>query len=134
MPMKTRKLSEFLHRLFGISLLPLSLFGPFNFIRVAAARMRGVKIGKGVYLGYMIYIDQPPERDEPGVEIMDYAATEVEPLFSATMQHYSVLAQKKINVYESHYWRGATLGIHVIGRPGFTIGEGALIGMNSFLA
>lgn len=120
-------LREFLHRLFGIVLLPIAMRGPFNFIRLRANRLRGVKIGKGSWVGYEAFIDQPPEMAESMVEIGDDVGIGFRNTIfthdSSPVKYGGKGIFKKVKIENGVY-----LGCNVTILPGVTIGEGAVVG------
>jgi acetyltransferase-like isoleucine patch superfamily enzyme len=124
---------EAFHRFFGIFLVPLSMFGPFSFIRVWANRMRGVKIGKKVWIGYSAFIDQPPEKAEPMIEIQDNVGIGFgNVIFShdSSPEHSGgPVIYKKVVIGKNVF-----LGAHVTILPGVKIGEGAIIGAGAVVA
>ena len=121
---------EFRHRLFGIFLVPLALYGPFSFLRVWANKLRGVTVGKGVWIGYDAFIDQPPDVKESMVEIQDGVGVGFR---NAIFAHDSSpkwrgepVIFKKV-VLEKNVYLGANVTI----MPGVRLGEGAVIGAGS---
>ncbi len=120
-------LREFMHRLFGVSLTALSVFGPFSSIRVWANKMRGVKIGKDVWIGYLSFIDQPPEVAESMVEIHDGVGigfrNNIFAHDSSPVWRGGKCIFKKVVIEKNVY-----LGANVTILPGVRIGEGAVIG------
>lgn len=120
-------LREFLHRLFGIVLTPLAVFGPFSCIRVWANKLRGVKIGKDVWIGYLAFIDQPPEVKETLVEIHDGVGigfrNNIFAHDSSPVWQGGKCIFKKVVIEKNVY-----LGANVTILPGVRIGEGAIVG------
>jgi len=120
-------LREFLHRLAGIVLVPIAMRGPFSFLRVWANKMRGVKIGKGAWVGYDSFIDQPPEIKESLVEIGENVGigfrNNIFAHDSSPEWHGGHCIFQKVVI-----GKGVYLGANVTIMPGVTIGEGAVIG------
>ncbi|OIO26061.1 hypothetical protein AUJ14_02860 [Candidatus Micrarchaeota archaeon CG1_02_55_22] len=121
------KIREFVHRLFGVILVPLAVFGPFSFIRVWANKARGVRIGRGVWIGYLAFIDQPPEIKETMVEIGEGTGigfrNSIFSHDSSPEWHGSECDFRKVVIGKNVY-----LGANVTIMPGVTIGDGAVIG------
>lgn len=120
-------LREFLHRLASVVLVPLAVFGPFSFIRLWANKLRGVKIGKGVWIGYLAFIDQPPEVAENMVEIHDGVGigfrNNIFSHDSSPVWQGGKCIFKKVVIEKNVY-----LGANVTILPGVRIGEGAVVG------
>ncbi len=120
-------LREFFYRLFGIILTPLAVFGPFSSIRVWANRMRGVKIAKGVWIGYLAFIDQPPEIAESMVEIHEGVGigfrNNIFAHDSSPVWQGGKCIFKKVVIERNVY-----LGANVTILPGVRIGESAVVG------
>ena len=118
---------EILYRLAGIVLVPLSMHGPFTSIRVVANKLRGVRIAKGVWIGYDAFIDQPPEIRESLVEIQEGVGigfrNNIFAHDSSPEWHGGHCIFKKVVI-----GKGVYLGANVTIMPGVTIGEGAVIG------
>ncbi|MEK6923979.1 MAG: acyltransferase [Candidatus Micrarchaeota archaeon] len=123
---------EFFHRLFGVVLVPLAMRGPFSCIRVLANRLRGVKMGKGVWVGYDSFIDQPPECRESMVEIGEGVGigfrNNIFSHDSSPAWHGGVCVFKKV-VLEKNVYLGANVTI----LPGVRIGEGVVVGACSLV-
>ncbi len=123
-------LREFLHRLLGIVLVPLAVFGPFSFVRLWANKLRGVKIGKDVWIGYLAFIDQPPEVEESMVEIHDGVGigfrNNIFAHDSSPVWRGGKCIFKKVVIEKNVY-----LGANVTILPGVRIGEGAVVGASA---
>ncbi|NUN11693.1 acyltransferase [Candidatus Micrarchaeota archaeon] len=123
---------EFRHRLFGIVLTPLAVFGPFSFIRVWANKLRGVTIKKGVWIGYLAFIDQPPDVKESLVEIHEGVGVgfrnNIFAHDSSPVWRGEKCVFKKVVIEKNVY-----LGANVTIMPGVRIGEGAVVGACSLV-
>jgi len=111
----------------GRLLRVLAWIAPFYQFRCSLLRKCGVKIGRNVYIGFLVIIDsQYPEyieiEDEasigPGVIIMAHSSASP---FHQRMKIYGE-GPKKVKV-----GRGAWVASGAIILPGVTIGEGAVV-------
>ena len=113
-------------RLLNILFLPGCWFAPASFLRVFFHRLRGVKIGKGVEIGYFVVIDHI----YPGHVIINDKVT--------------ISAGTKIIAHDDAYGRdnkpqkvliktGAFIGVNSVVMPGMIIGEQAIIGAQSLV-
>ncbi|MFH1780308.1 MAG: acyltransferase [Candidatus Micrarchaeota archaeon] len=125
-------LREFKHRFFGVFLTPLAVFGPFSCVRVWANQLRGVTIRKGVWIGYLSFIDQPPEVKESMVEIHEGVGigfrNNIFSHDSSPMWRGGECISKKVIIEKNVY-----LGANVTIMPGVHIGEGAIVGACSLV-
>ncbi len=103
-------------------------------MRVVMYRTCGVKIGRGVYIGNLVYLDgEYPEyieiEDEvavaPGAIIVAHSAGS--PFLARTGIYHE--GPKKILLK-----RGCWIGVGAIILPGVTIGEGAIVGAGSVVS
>lgn len=106
----------------------LAWFAPLNCLRVFFHRLRGVKIGKGVFIGwYCIFDNVHPElitiEDNVAVAANSVILTHEDYMPTALGLSQSVIKPVRIK-------KGAKLAINVMVLPGVTIGENALIGAN----
>ncbi len=123
---------ELKHRFFALFLVPIALYGPWSFLRVWANKLRGVTIGKNVWIGYDAFIDQPPDVKESLVEIQDGVGIGFR---NAIFGHDSSpkwrgesIAFKKVVIEKNVY-----LGANVTIMPGVRIGESAVVGACSLV-
>ncbi|MFW9807407.1 MAG: acyltransferase [Candidatus Thorarchaeota archaeon] len=114
-------------KLLGRFLRILAWVAPFYQFRASVYRRCGVKIGKGVYMGFQVLIDgEYPEYIEiqdwasigPGVKIMAHSGA------SPYHQRRRIFHEgpKKVVIE-----KGAWLATGAIILPGVTVGEGAIV-------
>jgi len=112
-------------------LLPFCWFAPASFLRVFFHRLRGVKIGKGVEIGYFVVIDHLfPDWVEIG-------SGAVVSLGSKIIAHDDV-RRRKLKISEREPKRviigkNVTMGFDTVILPGVVIGDNALIGTKSLI-
>ncbi len=110
------KWKDFENRLFHLAarLLPGA-----KSLRVKAHRKRGVKIGKNVFIGADVYID-------------DFCPSEILIEENAEVNAKSIiLAHDGMKITPVKIRQGAIIGVGTVIFPGVEIGEGAIIGGNS---
>jgi len=116
-----------LGKLLGRILRVLAWLAPFWQFRASVHRRCGVKIGKGVFIGYLVQIDsEHPELVEigdwvsigPGVQIMAHSGTS--PFHRATGAYRQ--PPKKVIIED-----GAWIASGAIILPGVRIGRGAIV-------
>jgi acetyltransferase-like isoleucine patch superfamily enzyme len=113
-------------RLFNILILPLCWFAPASFLRVFFHRLRGVRIGRGVEIGYFVVIDHVfPNKvwlgDNSvitvGVKILAHDDAKSQPRRSSRV----IVGEK------------AFVGVNAVLLPGIKVGRGAIIGAQSLV-
>jgi heptaprenylglycerol acetyltransferase len=114
--------------LYRFILTRVTFFCPMVGVRVFLTRLRGVRIGKGVYLGHQIDFDYMfPSK----ISIEDHAGIGSGCSISA---HHSIPMETPLahifprEVKPVHIGRGVDCNLNVIIQPGVTIGDYALIG------
>jgi acetyltransferase-like isoleucine patch superfamily enzyme len=109
-----------------ISLLQtLAAVCPFNSMRIRLHRMRGVKIGKEVYIGKKVFIDNLyPDF----IVINDKAHLHTESMIIAHFnpaRHFRTIFEAAANPVE--IGEGSIIGIRAIVMPGITVGPYAVV-------
>ncbi|MDH4214030.1 MAG: acyltransferase [Candidatus Thorarchaeota archaeon] len=123
-------MGKFLGRILRI----LAWIAPTYQFRASVYKKCGVKIGKGIYMGFLVIIDgEYPEYIEiqdwasigPGVKIMAHSGG------SPYHQHHKIFHEgpKKVVI-----GKGAWIATGAIVLPGVTIGEGAIIAAGSVVS
>jgi acetyltransferase-like isoleucine patch superfamily enzyme len=112
----------------------LAWIAPFYQFRASVYKRCGVKIGKGVYMGFLVMVDgEYPEYIEiqdwasigPGVKIMAHSGA------SPYHQRYRIFHEGPKRVVIG---KGAWLATGAIILPGVTIGEGAIVAAGSVVS
>ena len=115
-----------LSRLFGVLLLPLCWFAPASFLRVFFHRLRGVRIDRGVEVGYFVVIDhlfpgkvwlKDGSTISVGVKILAHDDAKGGP-----RKLDQVIVGKR-----------AFIGVNVVLLPGVKIGQGSIVGAQSLV-
>jgi len=106
----------------------------FPAMRVALHRMRGVKIGRDVFIGAEVFIDDA----EPDLVVIEDEVTLIARTAVIAHAYYPKHLQKYFGDAEQRRGvtirRGAYLGFGAIVLPGVTIGEEAVIGAGAIVA
>ncbi len=121
-------------KLLGRLLRVLAWLSPIYQFRASAHRKCGVKIGKGVFMGYLVQIDsEHPDLVEigdwvaigPGVKIMAHGGA------SAYHQKMGLFEEKpnKVTIED-----GAWIATGAIILPGVTVGRGAVVAAGSVVS
>jgi acetyltransferase-like isoleucine patch superfamily enzyme len=117
--------------LFDVFLRWLVLFMPLSRMRVPLHRARGVKIGKGVLIGYNVTIDDVYPRMVTignGVALSDgvflVAHSKPPEYFEGQLESFVAPLTVKDNVW---------IGVGAIVLPGVTVGEGSIISAGSLV-
>ncbi len=119
----------FFRKLLNIFLFQAAYLCPLNSLRVRFTRWRGVKVGKGVYIGMMCNIDNAYPYE---IEIRDYAVLAGNNIVIAHSKppeyHYGMLPSytQRIVIGE-HVW----IGVGVIVLPGTTLSTGCVASAGS---
>ncbi len=119
-----------LRRILSVLVQGLAWFAPHKSLRVFFHKLRGVKIGKNVEIGYFCIIDNVhPDM----VEIED----------NVTIAAMSIILAHDNSMYYTHdgdvrfgkvvIKKNAFIGVHSVVLPGVTIGEGAIVGAMSLV-
>lgn len=107
----------------------LGYFGPGNKIRVFANRMRGVKIGKNVFIDAMVHIDTVVPHM---VEIGDYVKLSVGvKIFAHNSVFQDVNPNYPIIIAPVKIEKRAQIAPNAIILEGTTIGEGSIVGTSA---
>ncbi len=110
-----------------VFLLP-AWFSPTSSLRVAFHRMRGVRIGRDVEIGYFVILDNLyPEK----IVIDDGATVAAR---ATVLAHDEALAYARNGaeeVLQTHIGSRAFVGVHSVIMPGVTVGAGAIVGAGS---
>ena len=119
-----------LRRVISVLVQGLAWFAPHKGLRVYFHKLRGVKIGKNVEIGYFCIIDNVYPNM---VEIED----------NVTIAAMSIILAHDNSMYYSHggdvrfgkvvIKKNAFIGVHSVILPGVTIGEGAIVGAMSLV-
>ncbi len=117
-------------RIISVLVQGLAWFAPHKSLRVFFHRLRGVKIGKNVEIGYFCIIDNVHPNM---VEIED----------NVTIAAMSIILAHDNSMYYAHgedvrfakvvIKKNAFIGVHSVILPGVTIGEGAIVGAMSLV-
>ena len=119
-----------LRRLFGLPFLMLAWFAPHKTIRVFFHKLRGVRIGKGVEIGYFCIIGNVhPEM----VEIEDEAVITARVTILEHDNSYFYTGRGDVKFGEVRIGRRAFVGIGSVIMPGVSIGERAIVGSLTFV-
>jgi len=113
---------KFINALF----IPACWFAPASFLRVFFHKLRGVKIGRGVEIGYMVIIDH------------------VFPQYVRISNNVTISAGVKILAHDDAYSRerlpkqvnikqGVFIGVNTVVMPGITIDKDSVIGAQSLV-
>lgn len=107
----------------------LGYFGPGNKIRVAANKMRGVKIGKNVFIDAFVHIDTVVPQI---VEIGDYVKLSIGvKIFAHNSVFQDIDPKNPIIISPVVIKKRAQIAPNVLILDGVTIGEGAIIGASA---
>lgn len=105
----------------------------FPGMRASLHRLRGVKVGRDVFIGAEVFIDDA-EPDlvvlEDGVTLIARAAVIAHGYYPIHLQKYFAEAQQRRGVTVR---RGAYVGFGAIVLPGVTIGEEAVVGAGAIV-
>lgn len=130
-----RKISPFIYslkRLRNYFLMILSLVAPFNSLRVHLNRWKGVNIGKNVYIGLFVFMDNAyPEyiyiEDKVAINAGSMVLTHVNPYI-----HFEKIMNASANPVIIK--EGAFVAVKSILLPGVTIGEYAMVTAGSIVS
>lgn len=116
----------------NICLFRISFFCPLNSIRIKCHKLRGVKIGKNVYIGMQCSIDNAyPEY----IYIEDNVSIAAECLIIAHSNPYSHFRDvTSAQVAPVIIKNGAWICVRSLILPGVTIGENAIVSAGSVIA
>lgn len=104
---------------------------PSSSVRAAMVKRTGVKVGKGVYIGNMVYFDgEYPEHIElgPEVSVAPGAIIVAHSGGSPFQSRLGIFHEPPKNVVLK---RGAWIGAGAIVLPGVVVGEGAIVAAGS---
>lgn len=119
-----------LKRFFGIPFLYLAWFSPHKSLRVFFHRLRGVKIGKNVEIGYFCIIGNV----HPGlIEIEDNVIITARVTILDHDNSYYYTGRGEVNIKKVLIKQNAFIGIGSVIMPGVTIGEKTIIGSLAFV-
>src|SRR6267378_674572 len=108
----------------SLFLLP-SWFIPGSRLRVAFHRLRGVRIGRNVEIGYFVILDNLyPEL----VVLEDEVTVTARCTILAHDESFSYAQGGREIVAETRIRRRAFVGVHSVVMPGVTLGAGAIVG------
>jgi len=117
-------------RLITLPFLFLAWFSPHKGLRVFFHKLRGVKVGKNVEIGYFCIIGNV----HPNMIYIDDNA--VITARTTILEHDNSLyytGSGKVKYGKVHVKRNAFIGIGSVIMPGVSIGEGSIIGALSFV-
>jgi acetyltransferase-like isoleucine patch superfamily enzyme len=121
-----------LKRFRNYTLLVLSMLSPFNSLRVQLNRWKGVNIGKNVYLGLFVFLDNLyPEF----IYIEDKAAVNAGSMIITHLNPY-IHFEKIMNASASPVVikEGAFVAVRSVLLPGVTIGEFSIVTAGSIVS
>ncbi len=121
-----------LKRLRNYFLLLLSMIAPFNSCRVKLNKWKGVNIGKNVYIGMFVFLDNAyPEyiyiEDKAAINAGTMIITHLNPYI-----HFEKVLQATVNPVVIR--EGAFVAVRSVLLPGVTIGEYAMVTAGSIVS
>ncbi len=118
----------FLQRLASIVFMLPAWFAPHCRLRVFFHRLRGVKIGRNVEIGYFCILDNV----HPSlVTIEDDAVVTARVTILAHDNAYYYTHGGQVTIGETRIGRNAFIGVGAVVLPKLTIGDSAIVGANS---
>lgn len=121
---------SFLRRVRSILFLLPAWFAPHKSLRVLCHRLRGVKIGRGVEIGYFCIIGNVHPHM---VHIEDGAVVTARSTILEHDNSYYYTGVGPVRLGEVHIGRRAFIGIGSLILPGVTVGAGSIVGAMSLV-
>ncbi len=118
------------HRILSALVQGLAWFAPHKSLRVFFHRLRGVKIGRNVEIGYFCIIDNVHPHM---VEIEDNVTIAAMSIILAHDNSMYYARDEDVKVGKVVIKKNAFIGVHSVILPGVTIGEGAIVGAMSLV-
>jgi len=101
-------------------------FAPASFLRVFFHRLRGVKIGRGVEIGYIVIIDHIfPQYVKIGNDVTISAGVKI-------LAHDDAYGRKRVPKHVN-IRQGVFVGVNTVIMPGITISKNSIIGAQSLV-
>jgi len=117
-------------RIISVLVQGLAWFAPHKSLRVFFHKLRGVKIGKNVEIGYFCIIDNVhPDM----VEIEDNVTIAAMSIILAHDNSMYYAQDEDVKFGKVVIKKNAFIGVHSVILPGVTIGEGAIVGAMSLV-
>ena len=119
---------RFWQRLRSVLFLLPAWFAPHKNLRVFFQRLRGVKIGKNVEIGYLCFIDNVyPDL----VTIEDNAVVTFGTILLAHDNSFHYTFGEPVHIGRTTIGKNAFIGMHAVILPEVTVGAYAIVGANS---